>query len=180
MSVQALSLVRVSRHSSGEPHFGKSGVNRFDDPSLLFRFGTCYLGENLTVAVSETVLHDKEPVNGQFQVATVEASRRYAVAFAGGTLNLADMTGAALKRSGASSLLSTCDDYRIPQAWSRAIHTHPAKVDGILYMSKNLNSHRAVVLYDRAASKLAATIYTPLLSHADMTTAIRDLGITWI
>ena len=39
-------LYRISRFSSGEPHFGKSAANRFDDPDRIRskRFGTCYLG----------------------------------------------------------------------------------------------------------------------------------------
>jgi len=65
------SLFRISRHSSGEPHFGRSASNRFDDPrrDLAKRFGTCYLGESLEVAVAETILHDEMPVAGRFELA---------------------------------------------------------------------------------------------------------------
>lgn len=48
VNVDPSALVRVSRHDTGEPYFGRSGGCRFDDPRK--SFGTCYLGFNLTVA----------------------------------------------------------------------------------------------------------------------------------
>lgn len=50
-------LYRISRYSSGEPYFGRTGANRFDDPTRAKarRFGTCYLGLSLEVAIAETM-----------------------------------------------------------------------------------------------------------------------------
>ena len=50
-------LFRISRHESGEPYFGKSAGNRFDDNSHppARRFGTCYLGVSLCGAIAEVV-----------------------------------------------------------------------------------------------------------------------------
>jgi hypothetical protein len=49
LDIQLLSpsvLYRVSMHATGEPYFGRSRGNRFDDPTVkkANRFGTCYLG----------------------------------------------------------------------------------------------------------------------------------------
>ena len=66
-------LVRVGSRDTGEPYFGQSAGNRFDDPRELAadRFGTCYLGVNLRTAIAESV-------DGRFQVAATEWSRRWA------------------------------------------------------------------------------------------------------
>lgn len=52
-------LVRISRFATGEPYFGKSGGNRFDDPRKRRRYGTRYFGVDLHCAFAETVLHDE-------------------------------------------------------------------------------------------------------------------------
>ena len=114
-------LYRVSAHSSGEPYFGRNGTNRFDDPTRTKsqRYGTCYLGESLEVAIAETVLHDEMPVGGQFNLATNELERRHCVRFsAGSVLNLVDLTGTALKSLVGSSEISTVLTYDIAQRWS--------------------------------------------------------------
>ncbi len=63
VNVDPAGLIRVSNHNTGEPYFGKSGWNRFDDPHLVLsaRYGTSYFGESLSVAVAETLLHDRTP-----------------------------------------------------------------------------------------------------------------------
>lgn len=80
-------LLRVSTYLSGEPYFGRSAANRFDDPTRTkkSRFGTCYLGESLEVAIAETILHDEMPVKGHIDVAANELERRFCVRFAGGS-----------------------------------------------------------------------------------------------
>ncbi len=56
-------LVRVSRYETGEPYFGKSGGNRFDDPRKRRRYGTSYFGFDLHCAFAETVLHDEARIS---------------------------------------------------------------------------------------------------------------------
>jgi hypothetical protein len=157
-------LFRISKHDTGEPYFGRSGGNRFDDNRYPKhrRFGACYFGLTLSVAFAETVLHDEMPEDGYFNMAEDELESRYVVQFAGAELHVADMTGRALRRLGADGSLSTEIPYQMPQRWSRAVHRHPAAVDGFIYMSRHLNNEKAVVLYDRAAVKLQALAYTAL------------------
>jgi hypothetical protein len=130
------------------------------------------------VAFAETVLHDELPVAGKFLVTADALEARYVVKFAGAVLTLADMTGAALKRSGADSSISTITPYALPQRWSVAIHKHSDKVDGLLYMSRHLNSEKAVVLFDRAEHKLRAVQYVPLMDYPGALRTALNLGIT--
>ena len=85
VTVDPSTLLRVSSHGTGEPHFGRHGGNRFDDGRLpaAVRFGTCYLGKSLTVALAETLLHDEVAVAGRFAVAPEEVRRRHVVTFRG-------------------------------------------------------------------------------------------------
>lgn len=151
--VDAKRLVRVSRHGSGEPFFGRAAANRFDDPAR--RFGTCYAGFDPVTAVAETVLHDEVAVRGRFAVARGDFEARLLVRFAdGATLRLADLSGVALKTLGADGSISTILPYDLPQQWAAAVHAHPAGVDGIRYVSRHLNTRKAVVIFDRAAARL--------------------------
>lgn len=77
--VSPSTLYRVSGHDSGEPHFGRNKSYRFDDPTPKrgnIRFGTCYLGFSLDVAIAESLLHDVEPTAGKFAVPVSEVERR--------------------------------------------------------------------------------------------------------
>ena len=175
------SLFRVSRFNSGEPYFGRTAGNRFDDRARVKRrrFGTCYCGTDLEVAVAETILHDEMPKRGSFKIAWSEFANRYLVRFTGRKLILANLTGASLKMLAGDGSISTLIPYRLPQLWSMAIHTHPAKVDGILYMSRHVNDKQAAVIYDRARSELRLASYTPLLKARDIRRVIADLKISF-
>lgn len=166
-------LWRVSRFAHGEPHFGRTAANRFDDPhrTAKRRFGTCYLGCSLEVALAETLLHDELPQRGQFRVAASEVADRCCWRFQGPVLQLADLTGVAAKALVGSGEISTVMPYALPQRWSRALQAHPAGVDGLLYMSRHVNDTRAVVLFDRAGHKLqpgrcSRLVDTPEALHA--------------
>ena len=180
VEVPVARLFRVSRHTAGEPFHGRAGTNRFDDRARVKRnrFGTCYLGLSLEVAIAETVLHDLMPVRGRFKVAATELASRQVVRFKGETLKLVDLTGASLKALVGSSHISTITPYDIPQKWAAALHAHPANVDGILFMSRQLNDQKAVVVFSRAGHKLKSPTYTPLLQVKGALGAITTLRIS--
>ena len=161
----ARALVRISRHDSGEPFFGRSGSNRFDadDGS----FGTCYCGFTLACAFGETVLHDKAiKPGGGFDVPEVLLEQRWVVTLAHSGLRLANMRGTDLLPLGADGELSTIVPYDLPQKWSRAVHDHPAMVDGLIYTSRRVNDEPAVVLFDRAATRMTTPVqYRNYLKH---------------
>ena len=172
-------LIRVSRFSSGEPYFGRSAANRFDDyrKAKSKRFGTCYFGLSFPVAFAETVLHDEIPVKGKFKIAVEELENRHVICFSGSSLQLADMTGASLKRMGADGSISTVTPYDLPQRWAVALHDHPAQVDGILYLSRHMNTGTAVVLFDRARPKIQAVRYDPLPDYPGALRAAMAFGL---
>lgn len=177
--VEPADLYRVSRHDTGEPYFGRANANRFDDanPDPEARYGTCYFGTSLAVAVAETVLHDLKPRHGCFQVDVASIESRHVLRFEGETLILADLTGAALKRIGGHAGLTGTASYATTKRWSAAIHDHPDKVDGFLYMSRHKNDEKAVVLFDRAESKLHMCEATPLHEHPEFGQVGTDLCI---
>jgi hypothetical protein len=157
-------LVRISKHDSGEPFFGRSGDNRFDSPDG--SFGTCYCGFTLACAFGETVLHDKAiKPGGGFDVPLVLLERRWVVSLAHTGLRLAHLRGTDLLPLGADGTLSTTMPHDLPHLWSKAVYDHPGKVDGIIYTSRRVNDEAAVVLFDRAAHLVSPVKYRRYLSH---------------
>jgi hypothetical protein len=172
-------LRRISGHNSGEPHFGRHGVYRFDDPNKTF--GTCYCGLDLDTAVAESLLHDELPDEGMFRISESLLELKFLVNFAAaapdGVLTLADLTGANLKRLGGDNTISSECPYDTTQLWSAAVHAHPSGVDGIIYVSRQLNNKRAVAIYDRAAPKFGPATYVGLTSVPGFRRAKGRLGI---
>jgi len=100
------------------------------------------------------------PVRGRFGVAQSDFESRQMVRFpAGSMLKLADFTRAALKVLVGDSSISTVMPYDLPQQRAAAVHTHPDQVDGICYVSRQLNDRKAVVVFDRAMGKLGAAAH---------------------
>lgn len=170
------SLFRLSRHESGEPHFGTQAANRFDafDKS----FGTCYLAFDLVTAIAESLLHDRMPHAGRYPVAVEELLQYRVHHFEGHPLRLANLTGVGLNLLGAHGELSGTSNYRLTQAWSMSLHSHPEQVDGFIYMSRLNNCEKAVVLFDRgAAANIKTTGFTALTEHSQYPTVSRTLRI---
>lgn len=65
--------------------------------------------------------------------------------------------------------------------WSRALHDHPERVDGLLYMSRHINDAHAVVVFDRAAHKLGNAHSIPLMEAPGLALALQvlrmDVGV---
>lgn len=71
-------------------------------------------------------------------------------------LKLANMTGLPLLLLGANGELSGAPKYARPQAGAAALASHPAKVDGMIDMSRRVNDRPAVVLVSRPTGKQPA------------------------
>jgi len=173
-------LVRISAYHSGEPYFGTSGHNRFDAPGALAgkpEFGVCYFGTSLQLAITESILHDEMPVNGSFLLTRALVDQRYALYFGGSELRLLNLTGTLLKRLGGNAELAGTTNYGLTQQWSRAVHDNPTRYDGFLYMSRHLNTGRAVALFERAGSAIHLDFYSPLASANGFGMAVRQLAI---
>lgn len=180
--VSVTSLKRIGRRNTGEPYFGKHGAYRFDDPQK--HFGTCYCGQHLITALAETVLHDEVPDEGVFKIRQENIDAHYLVTFAAGAqrglLRLADLTGSHLKRLGGDNSLSAEYPYDVTQQWGRAVHSHPVHVDGFIFVSRQLNDKRAIVVFDRASAKFGVPTYTPLAKASGLARAKQRLGIVSI
>lgn len=184
--VSPASSYRVSRYHSGEPHFGQSGSCRLDEaqPDTSKRFGTCYLGFDLTVAFAESVLHDLQPDAGGFQVPLTEVTSRFALSFKaskrGATRRLAKLYSTALLRLGGNDELSGTPDSTLLQAWATALVAHPDQIDGVLYMSRGIKDALAVVLFERgpaASPPIQMDKFVPLVHHRDYLPAIEALCV---
>jgi hypothetical protein len=158
-----LPLAKRSRHwfhshwGDQQPlFFGRSGDNRFDSPTK--GFGVLYVGRDEYCAFIETLgrLPDKGPVPWP-RVLTVDAceKRRLAEVIVKGPLVLVDLTGPGLASLGADARLFA-GAYAIAQQWSAAIHDHPRKPDGLLYLSRHDPSRECAAVFDRAAPRLKA------------------------
>jgi hypothetical protein len=149
-------LLRIHRLGVGPIFFGMSSANRFDDPRGTY--GVCYLARTIEGAFAETCLRD---VGAQFVALGFVAERAVARIETLHTLRLVAVHGAGLARLGATAAVSS-GAYGPAQAWSRAIHQHPAHVDGLSYRSTHDNSQRCVALFDRGERHIRLVESTPL------------------
>lgn len=162
-------LWRISAHSNGEPHFGATGLNRFDAPGCatgMPEYATCYLGLNLSAAVAESVLHDRVAENGRFEITDETLDAMYVHRFRGGVLQLLDLRGATLKRFGGHADLAGTSRFDITQQWSLAVFQNPQHFDGFVYMSRHENVSPAVAPFNRAKPRIRLAAAQPLLSTA--------------
>ena len=176
--VSPSALCRISGHCTGEPYFGRTAGCRFDDASR--RFGTCYLGIDLEVAFAESVLHNLEPTDGSFFVPESEISRRFALHFDGPDLRLANLTGSSLLLLGGNGELTGTADYSLPQQWAKAVVSHPAHVDGLIYTSRRVSGSLAVVLFEREPAKpikMTMTAAVPLHQHVDFAKTMKTFNV---
>lgn len=120
------------------------------------------------------------PVDGAFQLTRAHLDGHFALYFSGNALHLLDLTGPLLKRLGGSVDLAGTGNDALTGQWAHAIHRNPAGYDGFLYMSRHLNTRRAVALFDRASAKIHLASYAPLVSAAGFRHVMKRLAITLI
>lgn len=167
------SLLRLAT-SDPDSHlqFRRNAWFRFDSPDG--GFGVLYAAFNLETAFVEAILRDK-PVTGRrgnsIPIAYSELVRRRVITFESGSskiaLRLIRLTGDGLAAAGVDNRISSIDDYDLTRKWAKALHDHPVKADGILYVSRYSGTGLSVALFDRCDKKLQVATETPLLSHPD-------------
>jgi hypothetical protein len=129
---------------------GNTGLNRFDAPDA--SYGVLYLGCDTYCAFIETFAHTSGT-----RTVTTGALKNRSLSQLKPTrpLRLIDLAASgALVRIGVDSRLFA-GEYQRAQLWSKALHDHPAKVDGLLYLSRLDPSRRAVALFLDRPSKFA-------------------------
>ena len=73
--------------------------------------------------------------------------------------------------------ISSLDYYPSTQRWAIAFHDHPAKAEGIVYMSRFLGARRSVALFERSSDSVEVGSSTPLLDHPDFARLLDLFGI---
>lgn len=141
---------RISCMPDSEPSWGKVRYGRFDDP--LGSFGVTYAAETLAAAFAETVIHEAALcVAGTWCVPSSHINTRWVVTYSHPrNINLLDLTGAHLKRLGLNNDICSTSEYAYTQILSRAIHDQLPDVDGIYYVSRQLNTHCAAAFFERS------------------------------
>lgn len=142
---------------------------RFDDP--LGEYGVCYLGRTQAGAFAETFL--RNPPVRLVERVTLE-NRSLAELAVRLPLRLVRLTGRGLARLGTTSAVSSTPDCAIPQRWSRALWSHPARPDGLLYRSRHDDAAVCVALFDRAVNRLRLVESVPWLDRPRRLRAMLD------
>jgi RES domain len=166
--------IHSSRH--GAIFFGRKltpGDNRFDAPAG--EFGVLYVGRDAHCAFVETFLHK----TGVRLVTTTELSQRtLSVVEARRPLRLVDLCGEGLARMGADASLTSATDYALTQRWSKALHEHPRKPDGILYRARHDPSRFAAAVFERVQPELTTHV-VGTLSDPVRTNLLADILDTY-
>ncbi len=147
--------------------------------------GVLYGADSLMGAISETLFHTV-PADGDrikpraILMASIE---KYALSVLQPTrqLKLIDLTGHGLGRLGmpvthGELILSNATEYSQTRAWAKAFYRHPVQADGFLWVSRQYNLARALMLFeDRlGAGTLVLTGETALAGRSPLIEQIED------
>ena len=135
-----LRLHMVGRESV---YFGRTGLNRFDDPRE--EYGVLYAAQDAFGAFIE--VYGRDP--GLNLVAETDLRGRVLSELTvEGRLRLVDLTGPGAARIGATGAIST-DPHELVRPWSRALYEHPTSPQGIYYRLKHALDRKGVAIFDR-------------------------------
>ncbi|EKX56457.1 hypothetical protein D516_2969 [Rhodobacter sp. AKP1] len=141
--------------------FGRTGTGRLDNPA--HAYGVLYVAEGEGGAFSETFL--RRPGFNLIDPALL-ARKSYAVLASRRDLILARLHGPGLGVIGATAEVTHGGlPYDAPQAWSKALHDHPARFDGILYRSRHDDDELCLALFDRAEPDIVEVARRPDLDE---------------
>jgi RES domain-containing protein len=160
-------------------YFSRATQYRFDAPDRSYgvmyaalEFKTCFA----EVLLRDSLLTDPNPTLfesdlAQLVVATLGPVRR--------RLRLARLLGP-MPNLGIDGQISTHHDYVVTQAWSKALHDHPASVDGLLFTSRMNSPALSVAIFERGSKGLRERNRIPVLSHPGFTAIASIPGLTVI
>lgn len=166
--------VSRQRYAGTPLHFGRSGENRYDDPSC--GFGVLYLAFELDTGLMETVFHAHQWHRRAQRFVTLSEVHSRLVRLVGlmQPLELADFTapGAMAAALGLNLSQLSSRRYLHTQRASARVHAErdaagAPRFDGLLYPSRNNQPGVCAAVFDRAAHKLAVIDDLPLDRHAD-------------
>lgn len=137
----------------------KQGLNlRFSSLSVDGQpTGVMYSADSLLGAVSETLFHTIPAEGDRLLPRTIPraALSKYALSVLTPTrpLKLIDLTGHGLGRVGmpvthGELILSSAAHYAHTRAWAEVFYRHPVQADGFLWVSRQFNLSRALLLFE--------------------------------
>ena len=173
--------MRVTGHPRGEPHFGRTGRNRFDAPVPTPAFGVTYCAPSLPTAFAESVLHIDKRFDTKRNCWVVSRAGVIDASWVvdlqrprAPKLRLFPLCGDLLTTMNIGNIVSAGRDYRATREIAAVIHNDDATADGILYVSNRHNLHLAVALFERSgvSTVQAPGAYVPLSAHPDYRAAL--------
>ena len=158
-------------------YFGREAHYRFDAPDG--SYGVMYAALDFTTCFAEVLLRDSllaDPKPTLFEsdlarlvVATFGPVRR--------RLRLARLLGP-MPNLGIDAQISAYHDYSVTRAWSKALHDHPAAVDGLVFASRMNSPALSVAIFERASKGLRERNRVPLLFHPGFKAIAANPGLT--
>jgi len=142
---------RIHRVDRDPIHFGREAQWRFDSPDR--SYGVVYLAVDEHAAFIETFGH----VTGVNSVTVSSLSGRHLARIdPARPLRLVDLVSSGgLARLGADARLCT-GSYQVSRRWSRALHDHPSRPDGIRYPCRHDPARSAGAVFDHVTGHLSA------------------------
>lgn len=171
---ELLQHVSRSAYRGTALHFGRSGGNRYDDPTR--RFGTLYVGFDLSTALMESVFRQHRWSRRVKRVITRTEvySRMIRAIGVLEPLSLADLTAPGVMASQFGLNLAQLASRRYVHTQGIAALVHELaepggahRFDGVLYPSRNNHPAACAALFDRAAEKLSLVDDIALRDHVD-------------
>ncbi len=155
-------LIRIHQSKLDPLYFGRSSDfrrrQRWYAPDE--GYGVAYLAHDLHTALAETLVRDLPTDVVQKSAIAI---RSLTVFEAAEPIRLAMMHGEGLRAHGADASV-VHGPYEGTWDWSRAIHDHPAELDGVCYRARHDDSGLAIALFERAQAKVTARSTMDLLT----------------
>ena len=146
--------------------------------------GVLYGADSLMGAISETLFHTIPADGDRIKPRAIARAsiEKYALSVVQPTrpLKLIDLTGHGLGRQGmpvthGELILSSAAHYAHTRAWAEAFYRHPVQADGFLWVSRQYNLSRAMLLFeDRVgtghlilAEETALAGRSPIIEHIE-------------
>jgi hypothetical protein len=132
-------------------YFDRSLMGRLNAPDG--SYGVLYTAKHRLGAFAETFLRQPGRTLLPHDLMIAKASTTIEVT---GALRVVRLYGPALAKVGCTAQVTHgALPYHLPQAWSKAIHDHPAQPDGIAYRSRHDDNQICYAIFERALSKVA-------------------------
>jgi hypothetical protein len=142
-------------------YFDRSPTGRLNAPDATY--DVLYTAQSRRGAFAETFL--REPALALVARDLLE-SKTYAAIELMRTVRLARLYGNGLAVLGATAQITHGGlPYDLPQAWSKALHSHPMALDGIAYRSRHDDNEVCFSLFDRMQDALVVKWCEPNLDQ---------------